>query len=315
MYNRYIMPVLFHILHMGALSERIDAYRIIGYLVYKDKHYLNVDLDGPTKGFCIEDYPYFSIARHDARDFFPGSHTVYSAQSYFINDRSGRDETDNSKEIRDQKVYIYIFQNVRHHRNEYSLRDWINTGTDTYAWAKSKLIEEAKAKPAIFVDALNVNVNDTPSSNWKETDCARIIKITTDTDPPMLTIKIANEPQEITIPASKSLTIVYCTGFTKPDSNNNVWPIYKKVPYTNKTTFETNMNGAIYDKKVDEKLTQTDHSVYVVYSDEFQEIVNATFGLKKGGGARRKSKKVKKSSKTRKSRKSIKNRKTKYSKK
>jgi len=210
--------------------------------------------------------------------------------------------------------YIYIFQNVQQNRNETSLQHWIDDNKpDQYEWAKSKLIEEEKAKPAISVDDLNVNDDDTPSSRWTTTECARIIKITTDTDPPMLTIKNFNEPQEITIPASNSLTIVFCTGFTEPDSNKNVWPIYKKLPYTDKATFEKNMNDAIYDKKTETgaKLTQTDHSVYVVFNDELLKIVNATLGLK-GGGARRKSKKVKKS---RKSRKSIKNRKTKYSKK
>ena len=85
-------------------------------------------------------------------------------------------------------------------------------------------------KPILLTYKLNVNDNNyNPSSRWTPMDCVRIIKINTNSDPPMLTMTIKNkhDPQEISIPASNSFTIVFCTGFTQPDSNNNVWPIYK----------------------------------------------------------------------------------------
>jgi len=173
---------------------------------------------------------------------------------------------------------------------------------------RTKLQARPRA-PVILTDPLYVNNDD-------DMECARIIKINMDTDPPMLTVKNMYEPREISIPAT-SLTLFFCTGFTKPDKHKNSWPIYKKLPYTDKATFKKNMNEAKYDMKEDAKLEQREHSVYVVFNDEMKHNLDVAVGLK-GGGTRRKSKKVKKirkSRKTRKSRKSIKNRKTKHSKK
>ena len=323
------------------------AYPVDEYFKLNGKNYMKVRVKEYQarvgewrnwyKWFCAENHPYFLLGVagslipkvKGSTEILPVLRHIDKHQQKSIGDQIFRDQ-------------LYVMSNSILNKGEVSLSDWARLDENIGEYPVEEVnAEKAKtaaaavgakaaaaavgakaveaAKPitsiSIMTDPLNVNNDDTPSSEVTRTDCARVIKINMDTDPPTLTIKNKTEPQEITIPADYSrLTIVFCTGFTEPDSNNNVLPIYKKIPYTDKATFEKNMIEAIYDKKEDEKLTQRDHSLYVVFNPDLRPVVFAALGLKLGG-ARRKSKKVKKSRKSRKSRKSIKNRKTKYSKK
>ena len=175
---------------------------------------------------------------------------------------------------------------------------------------------EAKVPKFSSLLALKLNINNdnnNPLSLFTPTECVRILEINLESDPPMFTVDNEFDQQKgRLIPANtRNLKIVFCTGWTVKDKTNpdHIYPIYKIFPYTDKTTFERNIQETTNDKKytIGDK---GEHSLYLVCDIPLRNFVRQSIGLPliQLAGTRRKTKNAKKS--RRKSRKQRKSHKT-----
>ena len=175
---------------------------------------------------------------------------------------------------------------------------------------------EAKVPKFSSLLALKLNINNdnnNPLSLFTPTECVRILEINLESDPPMFTVDNEFDQQKgRLIPANtRNLKIVFCTGWTVKDKTNpdHIYPIYKIFPYTDKTTFEKNIQETTNDKKytIGDK---GEHSLYLVCDIPLRNFVRQSIGLPliQLAGTRRKTKNAKKS--RRKSRKQRKSHKT-----